>query len=630
MPEKLSTCSLKKKKQRGIGLSAWPKIVAFPEGIQLHCSLARMALEESVFIRNSVIQFYAECGDLGYASNVFDEMLERNTVSWTKNYRIQFNSLFDDRKISKMSVNDESQNLSMNEEVGVSLPSSNEVRGMAARKKRARTSVVWTTFEDFDEGPDQGRRAKCKKCGTILKCDSGTGTGSMLRHHNKCSISDVVSPQSSTRSDSFSIDRFRELVIEAIVRHDLPFSFVEYEGIRDVFQYISPQLTLPSRNTVKAHVLKTYDSEKVKLKNLLSSAKGRISLTADLWTSVVTDGYLTITAHFVNSEWRLEKRIINFCHMPPPHNGVALADKVFTLIGEWGIEEKLFSITLDNATANDSFVEKLKMRLNFIGLLLVDGKFFHVRCCAHILNLIVQDGLKEIHPSVTKIREDIKYIKGSEVRKQRFLQCVSQVGLGGSRRGLRQDMPTRWNSTYLMLDGALYYRSALMNLAVSDNSFKWCPSDEEWDKIEKINKFLGEFYEVTVLFSGTKYPTSNLFFPKVLVVQHSIQEAIASEDSFLSRMGKEMDLKFKKYWSDYSLILGIAVVMDPRFKMEFVEWAYEKLYGRESSQLKVFTDTLSSLFGAYKETSTHQSSSYHIHESSSQIQGKPCILQVTN
>ncbi|XP_050386220.1 zinc finger BED domain-containing protein DAYSLEEPER-like [Argentina anserina] len=438
-------------------------------------------------------------------------------LCWLTEYNLQMGI---DQKEKKMSVNDESQNLSMNEEVGVSLPSSNEVRGMAARKKRARTSVVWITFEDFAEGPDRGRRAKCKKCGTILKCDSGTGTGSMLRHHNKCSISDVVSPQSSTCSDSFSIDRFRELVIEAIVRHDLPFNFVEYEGIRDVFQYRSPQLTLPSRNTVKAHVLKTYDSEKVKLKNLLSSAKGRISLTADLWTSVVIDGYLTITAHFVNSEWRLEKRIINFCHMPPPHNGVALVDKVFTLIGEWGIEEKLFSITLDNATSNDSFVEKLKMRWT--------------ERDSHICH---------------KDTEDIKYIKGSEVRKQRFLQCVSQVGLGGSRRGLRQDMPTRWNSTYLMLDGAVYYHSALMNLA---------------------------------------YPTSNLFFPKVLVVQHSIHEAIASEDSFLSRMGKELDLKFKKYWSNYSLILGIAVVMDPRFKMEFVEWAYEKLYGREPSQLKEF------------------------------------------
>ncbi|KAM5552741.1 pentatricopeptide repeat-containing protein [Rosa sericea] len=42
-----------------------------------------MGLEEDVFIGNSLIQFYAECGDLDYAQKVFDEMLEINTVSWT-------------------------------------------------------------------------------------------------------------------------------------------------------------------------------------------------------------------------------------------------------------------------------------------------------------------------------------------------------------------------------------------------------------------------------------------------------------------------------------------------------------------------------------------------------------------
>ncbi|PRQ56051.1 putative hAT-like transposase, RNase-H [Rosa chinensis] len=43
--------------------------------------------------------------------------------------------------------------------------------------------------------------------------------------------------------------------------------------------------------------------------------------------------------------------------------------------------------------------------------------------------------------------------------------------------------------------------------------------------------------------------------------------------------------------------------MDPRFKMQFVEWAYDKLYGPDSSQLEVFNDTLSSLFDAYVEKS---------------------------
>ncbi|PRQ36020.1 putative pentatricopeptide [Rosa chinensis] len=42
-----------------------------------------MGLEEDVFIGNSLIHFYAECGDLDYARKVFDEMLERNTVSWS-------------------------------------------------------------------------------------------------------------------------------------------------------------------------------------------------------------------------------------------------------------------------------------------------------------------------------------------------------------------------------------------------------------------------------------------------------------------------------------------------------------------------------------------------------------------
>lgn len=53
-----------------------------------------------------------------------------------------------------------------------------------------------------------------------------------------------------------------------------------------------------------------------------------------------------------------------------------------------------------NAFTNDSFVEKLKTRLNLRGLVLIDGQFFHIRCCEHILNLIVQDGFKKMYPSI--------------------------------------------------------------------------------------------------------------------------------------------------------------------------------------------------------------------------------------
>ena len=123
-----------------------------------------------------------------------------------------------------------------------------------------------------------------------------------------------------------------------------------------------------------------------------------------------------------------------------------------SLIKTWGIEKKLFSITLDNASANDTCVGYLKENLTSNNDLLLDGTLFHVRCCAHILNLIVQDGLKEIDSAVYKIRECVKYIRGSEGRKIKFYQCVSQMSLENNK-GLHQDVPTRWNSTYIMLSG---------------------------------------------------------------------------------------------------------------------------------------------------------------------------------
>ena len=63
---------------------------------------------------------------------------------------------------------------------------------------------------------------------------------------------------------------------------------------------------------------------------------------------------------------------------------------------EWGIENKIFSITLDNASNNDNCQDFIKKKLNEGGLLLCDSIFFHVHCGAHILNLIVQERLKVI------------------------------------------------------------------------------------------------------------------------------------------------------------------------------------------------------------------------------------------
>ena len=53
----------------------------------------------------------------------------------------------------------------------------------------------------------------------------------------------------------------------------------------------------------------------------------------------------------------------------------------------WGIENKVYTISVDNALSNDVAIKVLKENFEVSGKLLCGGKLFHVRCCAHILEL---------------------------------------------------------------------------------------------------------------------------------------------------------------------------------------------------------------------------------------------------
>ena len=220
---------------------------------------------------------------------------------------------------------------------------------------------------------------------------------------------------------------------------------------------------------------------------------------------------------------------------------------MWEFLKEWGIETKIFSITLDNASSNDVMQQYLKQQLSFNGTLLCDGDFFHIRCCAHILNLIVQEGLKVANDALLNIRENIKYVKASEARMIQFQERVKMFGDIQTEVSLRMDVSTRWNSTFVMLESALKYQRAFISLKLDDSNFMSCPSNEEWEWGKKMCDFLRPFYDITMLISGSTYPTSNLYFMQVRQIECLLTRSIMSEDDVISDMALRMKVKFDKY-----------------------------------------------------------------------------------
>ena len=67
---------------------------------------------------------------------------------------------------------------------------------------------------------------------------------------------------------------------------------------------------------------------------------------------------MVITAHFIDSSWKLRKMIIGFKNVDD-HKGSTTARVLVDCLAEWDIK-RVFCITVDNATANTSAMKKFK------------------------------------------------------------------------------------------------------------------------------------------------------------------------------------------------------------------------------------------------------------------------------
>ncbi|KAG8369069.1 hypothetical protein BUALT_Bualt15G0111900 [Buddleja alternifolia] len=209
-----------------------------------------------------------------------------------------------------------------------------------------------------------------------------------------------------------------------------------------------------SRNTLENDIMKIYSDERVKCYNLLKKLKCRFAITTNMWTSSNNKkGFMAITGHYIDDSWVLQSCILRFIYVPAPHTAKALLGQLFQALIDWRIDRKLSTITVDNCSTNDVMLARLVEKLLRRDMLL-NGKVLHMHCCAHILNLIVKDGLGVITDVIERIWDCVVYWTASPARAEKFEGCVRQLEIGSTKK-LSIDCKTRWNSSYLMLETAI-------------------------------------------------------------------------------------------------------------------------------------------------------------------------------
>ncbi|XP_054778980.1 zinc finger BED domain-containing protein DAYSLEEPER-like [Prosopis cineraria] len=238
------------------------------------------------------------------------------------------------------------------------------------------------------------------------------------------------------------------------------------------------------------------------------------------------------------------------------------------------------SASVDNASSNDFEIVFLKKRLKDLGGLVCDGEFLQMR-------------LKKFKELIEKLRIDSKSL-------------------------LTMDCPTRWNSTYIMLQNAKFtkvidrmededqdyknYFKKKVKLSSSssfidrmeeededelgdhdgDKGIVKPPNAYDWSMAKEFLTFLELFYTMTLQFFGSNYVTSNTCFQNIVAIKTRLDSIAVESNSLLSDMVERMQSKYDKYWGkakNMNLLLVIAVILDPRYKFSYVEVAFKHFIG---------------------------------------------------
>lgn len=314
----------------------------------------------------------------------------------------------------------------------------------------------------------------------------------------------VLRPISLTKQE-----KINKLILNVIIKDLQPFLIIEDDGFKSLINELEPAYTMPSRKTFTQSLLpQTYNLVEEKLKLLLQNTKF-ISLTTDAWTSYTNDSYIATTGHFIDEKtWYLHSILFECVKYEESHTSINLLHKMEEVTRKWQIFNKIVAVTTDNAANIKRCIEL--------------SNWTHISCLAHTLNLIVQSGLKEITDIKIKIQKIVEYFHRSTTAQLRFNTTQKQLNRDSPILKLKNDVVTRWNSTFHMFERILLLKESLTATIGIINAKLTPLTEDEWSTVDKLCKVLRPFHQLTVELSSER----SVSVSKILVLINGLNSTL--------------------------------------------------------------------------------------------------------
>ena len=232
-----------------------------------------------------------------------------------------------------------------------------------------------------------------------------------------------------------------------------------------------------------------------------------------------TQSFNTLTCHFVNREWALVSCMLDTSLFPGSHTAERIAEKVNAALNLFCEPAKVVVIIHDqaaNAVAAGTTLCK-------------EQGWQSIPCSAHLLQTAARHAIDNCRP-VQKLlasgRRLVGHFKHSNQATEMLLSRQKQ--LGESPLKPVQDVPTRWNSSFYMLERLLKLKLALHAVFQNDVHKKFrdlMMDDRQWKLAEEFVDVMRPLEIATSILGGQKCVTASLVLPVIVSVRDGLAAA---------------------------------------------------------------------------------------------------------
>ena len=123
-------------------------------------------------------------------------------------------------------------------------------------------------------------------------------------------------------------------------------------GFRWMLNVFEPKYVLSDRTTFSRHYLPyLYQKEKGKVTEKIASSLKYFAMTTDCWSSRPNHSFMSLTIHYVSTEWDLKSHMLETGEITVEHTAINLSKYLKEILDRWKLPfTQISAVVTDNAS----------------------------------------------------------------------------------------------------------------------------------------------------------------------------------------------------------------------------------------------------------------------------------------